>query len=101
MLLLPALNAMFDIANTRFWSMRTHPPLVIFALLFALILSCALFAGYGMSGSSGRNWLHRFGFSFVLAAAVFVILDLEHPRFGFIRIDAFDGALTDVRETMK
>ena len=101
MLLLPALNAMFDISNSRYWAMRTHPPLVIFALLFALILSCALFAGYGMSGSSGRNWLHRLGFSFVLAAAVFVIIDLEHPRFGLIRIDAFDRALTDVRETMK
>ncbi len=100
-LLLPALNAMFDISNSRYWAMRTHPPLVIFALLFALCLSCALFAGYGMSATSERNWLHRFGFSFVLAAAVFVIIDLEHPRFGFIRIDKFDRALMDVRETMK
>ncbi len=100
-LLLPSLNAMFDISNSRYWSMRTHPPLVIFALLFALSLACALFAGYGMSATSERNWLHRFGFSFVLAATVFVIIDLEHPRFGLIRIDAFDRALVDVRETMK
>ncbi len=31
-LLLPAVNAMIDITNTRFWSAQTHPPGVIFAL---------------------------------------------------------------------
>ena len=101
MLLLPAVNAMIDITNTRFWSAQTHPPGVIFALLSALTLCCALFAGYGMSATAERNWLHRLGFSLVLSAAVFVIMDLEYPRFGFIRIDAFDQAIADVREAMK
>ena len=101
MLLLPAVNAMIDITNTRFWSARTHPPAVIFGLLSALTLCCALFAGYGMSATSERNWLHRLGFSLVLSAAVFVIMDLEYPRFGFVRIDGFDQAIVDVRETMK
>lgn len=101
MLLLPAINAMFDISNTRLWATRTHPPAIVFGLLSALTLCCALFAGYGMSAASERNWLHRLGFSFVLAAAVLVILDLEYPRFGLIRIDAFDQAIMDVRETMK
>lgn len=100
-LLLPAVNAMIDITNTRFWSTQTHPPLVIFALLSALTLCCALFAGYGMSAAAERNWFHRLGFSLVLAAAVFVIMDLEYPRFGLIRIDAFDQAIVDVREAMK
>jgi hypothetical protein len=101
MLLLPAVNAMIDITNTRLWSAQTHPPGVIFALLSALALCCALFAGYGMSATAERNWLHRLGFSLVLAAAVFVIMDLEYPRFGLIRIDAFDQAIVDAREAMK
>jgi hypothetical protein len=32
---------------------------------------------------------------------VYVILDLEVPRFGLIRIDAADQALVDVRQSMK
>lgn len=100
-LLLPAVNAMIDIANTRFWSAQTHPPGVIFGLLSALTLCCALFAGYGMSATAERNWLHRLGFSLVLCSAVFVIMDLEYPRFGLIRIDDFDQAIVDVREAMQ
>jgi hypothetical protein len=61
MLLLPALNAMFDIANTRYWATQMHPPVVIFALLIALALCCAVFAGYGMSATPNRNWLYSIG----------------------------------------
>ena len=27
--------------------------------------------------------------------------DIEYPRLGFIRVDAFDRALTELRESMK
>jgi hypothetical protein len=36
----------------------------------------------------------------VTAAAIFIILDLEYPRRGLIRIDIFDEALVQVRENM-
>jgi hypothetical protein len=32
---------------------------------------------------------------------VYVILDIEYPRLGFIRVDAFDRALAELRESMK
>jgi hypothetical protein len=32
---------------------------------------------------------------------VYVILDMEFPRLGLIRIDATDQALVDLRATMK
>lgn len=37
---------------------------------------------------------------FGLALAVNVILDIEYPRLGLIRVDAFDQALVDLRESM-
>ena len=43
MMLLPALNAMFDIATPRTEAARLHPPLMIFGMLGAL------FAGYDMA----------------------------------------------------
>jgi len=49
MLLLPALNAMFDITTTRTEAARVHPPLMIFGMLGALTLACSLFAGYDMA----------------------------------------------------
>jgi hypothetical protein len=32
---------------------------------------------------------------------VYVILDLEFPRIGIIRIDAFDPILVELRQSMK
>lgn len=101
MLLLPALNDMIDITTTRTMAVRMHPPLAIFAMLFGLGLASALLAGYGMAGGKSRNWLHMIGFAAVMAVAVYVILDIEFPRLGLIRVDAFDQALVELRATMK
>lgn len=101
MLLLPALNQMIDITATRTMATQLHPPTVIFALLFGLALASALLAGYGMAGGKSRNWLHMIGFAAVMAVAVYVIIDIEYPRLGLIRVDAFDQALADLRASMK
>jgi hypothetical protein len=37
----------------------------------------------------------------ILALAVYVILDLEYPRVGWVRIDAADRVLMDLRTSMK
>jgi hypothetical protein len=100
-LLLPALNAMIDITTTRTLALQTHPPMIIFAMLFVLALASALLAGHSMAGSKRRNWLHMVSFAALIAVAVYVILDLEFPRLGVIRIEAFDHALVDLLESMK
>lgn len=100
-LLLPALNAMFDTAASRVLSMQIHPPMIIFVMLLGLALASAVMVGYGMAGGKERNWLHTLGLAFVMAFAIYVILDVEYPRLGFIRVDAFDQVLVDLRESMK
>jgi hypothetical protein len=99
-LLLPALNAMIDITTTRTMATLMHPPAIVFVMLFALALAASLLAGYGMTGNRVRSWLHMLGFALVMAFAVYVILDLEYPRLGLIRVDAFDQALVDLRQSM-
>ncbi len=54
-----------------------------------------------MAAAPHRNWLYMLGFSLVLSGAVFVIVDIEFPRLGLIRLDSFDKAIVDVRESMK
>lgn len=100
-LLVPALNEMFDITTTRYMATRMHPPYIIFGLLFALALAAALLAGYAMGGESRRPWLHAIVFAAVMAVSVYVILDLEFPRLGLIRVDDFDQAMVALRATMK
>lgn len=100
-LLLPALNEMCDITTTRAVAAETHPPSVIYAMLLALALLCSLLAGYDMAESRTRNWLHTVGFALIMTLTLYVIADLEYPRLGFIRIDAADHILVELRASMK
>lgn len=99
-LLLPALNAMIDITTNRTMATLMHPPAIVFVMLFALALAASLLAGYSMTGSKVRSWLHMLGFALVMAFAVYVILDIEYPRLGLISVEAFDQALIDLRKSM-
>jgi hypothetical protein len=101
MLLLPALNSMFDAAATRMHGMQIHPPPIIFVMIGLLSLAAALLAGYGMASGKSRSWIHVFAFAAVTALTVYVIIEIEYPRFGFVRIDAADRALEELRDTMK
>ncbi|HKX13257.1 MAG TPA: DUF4239 domain-containing protein [bacterium] len=99
-IVLPALNTMFDIAEARTGMAHAHTPSVIFALLFGVALLSAGVAGYGMSKSPGRNWFHRLAFVLIVSATVYVIADLEFPRRGLIRLDVTDQLLVDLRQSM-
>lgn len=101
MLLLPALNEMIDITTTRTMAGKMHPPLIVFAMLFALAMGCSLLAGYGMADCEFRSKLHMVLFAAVTAVTVYVIIDIEYPRQGLFRVDASDQVLVDVRESMK
>jgi hypothetical protein len=100
MLLLPALNSMIDITTTRTMWLQLHPPRIIYALLFGLGLICSLLAGYRMSRGQHRNWLHILGFTVLTVIIVYVMLDIEYPRAGLIRIETSDQLLVNLREGM-
>lgn len=99
-LMLSALNAMIDITTTRTLATKMHPPPVIFVLLIASVLASGVMAGHGMAANTKRSALHMIAFAAVCTLAVYVILDLEYPRFGFIRVDSIDSALVDLRASM-
>jgi hypothetical protein len=97
---IPALNEMFDVAATRNAAAQIHPPAIIFIMLGALALMSSLLAGYAMAGGRSRSWIHLIGFALILATTVYVILDLEFPRLGMVRIDSFDRILVELRAAM-
>jgi hypothetical protein len=101
MMVLPALNAMCDIATTQAMATKLHPPRIIFTMLIGVALASALLAGLAMAGGKRRDWYHILMFALVVGLTVYVILDIEYPREGLIRIDAFDQAMVELREGMK
>jgi hypothetical protein len=58
-----------------------------------LSLAASLLAGYGMAGGKARSWLHMIGFCAVVVITVYVIMDIEYPRLGLIRVDDADRVL--------
>jgi hypothetical protein len=67
--------------------LRLVRPMVSVAVASAIYAYCFLFA---------VETLRQ-----VMAVSVYVILDIEYPRLGLIRVDAFDQALVDLRNNMK
>src|SRR5262245_49891522 len=100
-LLMPALNQMFDITTVRVAATQMHPPSIVYAMLVGLALIAALLAGYQSAAEPVLDWMHWFGFAIIVAFTVYVILDIEYPRLGWVRIDAIDQVLVNVRAGMK
>lgn len=101
MLILPALNQMIDITTTRDVAAKTHPPMVIFALLAGLSFVSALLVGYVMCRTKIRSWFYMLIIAATMSITFYVILDLEFPRLGLIRVDAVDQTLIDLRNNMR
>lgn len=101
MLLLPALNAMFDIVTTRTMASLKHPPQAIYLTLFVLCVLAALLGGHNMGLAKRQSLFHILAFPLVIAVVIYMIIDIEYPRLGFITVDAFDQSIADVLETMK
>jgi hypothetical protein len=100
-LLFSSLNEMFEITRTRSLAMMIHPPLVLFMMLIGLSLATALLSGYQMSEAKVLNWIHIVGFAFVLAIVTYVILDMEYPRMGLLRVTSMDQALVELRNSIQ
>lgn len=97
---LSALSDMFNSATERNAAPLTHPPEVMYALLFVLVLASGFIAGTGTAATAARPWIRILVLASVLAATMYVLIDIEYPRAGFIRIDFADQMIVDLRKSM-
>jgi hypothetical protein len=100
LLLLPALNAMFDVWTTRTQVIRFHPPRTVYAMLAAMAFACSFLAGYDMAVHRRLNLFHSIAFAVVLSVTAYVIIDLEYPRTGLILLTDSDQVLVDLRRSI-
>ena len=99
-LLLAALNQMSEIAGAKSIAVRTHLPALVFYFLVAAALLSALIAGFGMARGH-RNWLSVLAYASIVTLTMYVMIDMEYPRAGLIRIGAADLAMTTLRDSMR
>ena len=70
-------------------------------MLGGLTLVCSFLVGYDLGGGVRRNWLHVLTFAMLFSLTLYVIIDMEFPRVGLIRVTAMDRVLQDVRDSMR
>jgi hypothetical protein len=70
-------------------------------MLAMLLLACAFLAGFGMGRNKTTSRLHVLGFALSQTFAIFVIVEMEYPRYGLIRLTAADEFLVNLRDDMR
>ena len=99
-LFLPALNEMFDVGTAREVAVATHVPAVILGMLTLLALFCSFLAGSATAKSPKVGLIQSVAFPLIFVVTLYVILDLEYPSVGLIRLDSVYQVLFDVRRSM-
>jgi hypothetical protein len=100
-LVLSSTNDMIDIANERLQAMRIHPPRIVYILLFTLALISAFLVGLNMSVNEKRPLFYMAVFCLTISGITYIILDLEAPRLGVVRIELGDKVLVETLEGMQ
>ena len=98
---LPAINDMIDVTTARTLALRTRMPTLILALLCGVALFSGVMAGYSMSSRQRRSLPHMLAYAACVAFTVYVVLDLDNPREGLIRLASAEDLLEDLRASIQ
>lgn len=94
-------DKMFDAPVRQRAAQSKHPPLVIYVLMFGVAMMAALLAGYGMASHPTLPIMHSVVFAAAVAITIYVIVDLEYPRFGFFNPDRTNRVLVETLKGMQ
>jgi hypothetical protein len=97
--ILPETSNMFDASENQRLAMKFHPPPIIWQALICLSLIGSLVAGYNLGLEQKRDWFLTIVFILLMTGTIAIILNLEYPRIGFVRLDDFDLELVSLRKS--
>jgi hypothetical protein len=101
LVLLPALREMFVAAERERLGRRIHPPAIIYVMLGLTALAAALLGGYAFASTPTRNWTYMIGVAAAVSISTYVIVDLEYPRIGIVRVDPLEQVLADLHANLR
>ena len=83
---LPPINEVLDVHSERIFAGKKHVPALVMGLLIACSLLSIGVIGYGC-GLGGRRRTPLTGsLAIIVAAALWITIDLDHPRAGLLRL---------------
>lgn len=91
-------SALFEQAHNGINMTKMHAPAIIFYLMLGLAALGAFMIGYDSAENKQKQPLHIAFYVLLTGATIFIILNLEFPRIGFIHSGTFDQLIVDVRD---
>jgi len=101
MQMIPALNAMIDITNTRWYANIAKVPDMVLYLLYILTCSCGFYSGYLSKANKKIDLVNIMGFCILTCMVVWVIIDMDRPRTGFVNMEKTHQAIVDLRNMFR
>lgn len=83
---LPPLNDVIDLHSTRMAAGRKHLPVVVMGLLIACSVLAVGVIGYGSGMGGRRRTPLTVSLAALISAALWVTVDLDHPRAGLLQL---------------
>jgi len=96
--MIPALNSMFDIAQSREIILKSRVPDLVVYMLFICVLATGFIGGFTSGSFHSKEWIIVVGFSIVTAIVVYTTIDLSRPLRGAIKDDAGKQAIVELRK---
>ena len=97
-LFLQSLNEMIDLHAKRINAVENHVPGIIFLLLYFVAIVTTALIGYGCGLGGRRNFVVTLTASILIAAVILVIIDLDRPRRGLIKVS--QQRMIDLRNSL-
>lgn len=97
-LFLQSLNGMIDLHAKRITALENHVPEIILLLLYFVAFVVVGVIGYGCGLAGCRNFFVTAMASILIASVILVIIDLDRPRRGFIRVS--QNRMVELRQSL-
>lgn len=97
-LFLQSLNEMIDLHAKRITALENHVPGIIFILLYFVAIMTTGLIGFGCGLGGRRNFVVTLVASILIAAVILVIIDLDRPRRGLIKVS--QQRMVDLRNSL-
>ncbi len=86
-LYIQSLNELIDAYGRRDAALKKHVPEVVLLLLFAVFIIAASVLGYSGGLDGTRPFVATWAMSLLIVLVIFIIVDLDRPRRGWIRVN--------------
>jgi hypothetical protein len=96
--MIPALNGMFDVAQSRGIILRQRVPDLVICMLFVAVFATCFIGGLTSGRFHSKEWIIVIGFSIVTAMVVYTTIDLSRPMRGVIKDEAGKHAILELRK---